>query len=299
MDINKFLLINDIAITNNLTLTAERMGYSQSGVSHAVNKIEEETGINFFNRTNRGVELTNAGSQLLPYIQMIVKYYNVFNESIDSLNGLHSGTLSIGTYPSIATQWLPEMVQKYKEKYPNISVFIREGRMIEVEKWIMEGSVDFGFLSWRVNQPFKFITMSRDPLYVIASKEFKLPSAYLGVFPASIFEDYSFISSESGMDRDDVSTFIQNQKIKLSSKLTCRDDYTILRMVEQNIGVAILPDLIIKSHENAVQKFPIYPSAFRTLGLGLLSERNLSIASKEFIKIAKKVVKDIIPVNIL
>ena len=142
MDINKFLLINDIAITNNLTLTAERMGYSQSGVSHAVNKIEEETGINFFNRTNRGVELTNAGSQLLPYIQMIVKYYNVFNESIDSLNGLHSGTLSIGTYPSIATQWLPEMVQKYKEKYPNISVFIREGRMIEVEKWIMEGSVD-------------------------------------------------------------------------------------------------------------------------------------------------------------
>ena len=299
MDINKFLLINDIALTNNLTLTASRMGYSQSGVSHAINKIEEETGINFFTRTNRGVELTNAGNQLLPYIQMIVKYYNVLNDSIDSLNGLHSGSLCIGTYPSIASQWLPKMIQKYKDKYPNISVSIREGRMIEVEKWIMDGSVDFGFLSWRVNQAFKFITMSRDPLYVIASKDFKLPPAYLGVFPASIIEDYSFISSESGMDRDDVSAFIQKQKIKISGNLTCRDDYTILRMVEQDIGIAILPDLIIKSHENTVQKFPIYPSSFRTLGLGLLSERNLSIASKEFIKIAKKVVKDITPINVL
>lgn len=299
MDINKFLLINDIATTGNITETANKMGYSQSGVSHAINKIEKETGISFFIRSNRGVELTQAGNQLLPYIQMIVKYYNVFNDSVDSLNGLHLGSLYIGTYPSIATQWLPKIVQKYKELYPNISIFIREGRMLEVEKWIMDGSIDFGFLSWSVNRPFKFITMSRDPLYVVASKKFNLPSTYLGTFPASIIEDYPIISLESGMDRDDVSTFIQKQKIKISSNITCRDDYTILRLVEQNIGIAILPDLIIKSHENDVQKFPIYPSAFRTLGLGLLSERTLSIASKEFIKIAKKVVKDITPINIL
>jgi transcriptional regulator, lysR family len=299
MDINKFLLLNDIAVTKNLTMTAERMGYSQSGVSHAIRKIEEETGIIFFTRTNHGVELTKIGNDLLPYIQMISKYYNVFNESIDSINGLHTGSLSIGTYPSIAAQWLPPMLQEYKNKYPNITISVKEGRMIDVEKWIMDGSIDFGFLSWSPDHPFKFITMSRDPLYIITSKDFVLPQAYHGIFPASIFEDYPFIYSESGMDRDDISLFLQKQKSKITKNFTCRDDYTIIKMVERNLGIALLADLVINCHNGNINKFPTYPSAFRTLGIGLLSERNLSLAAKTFIKIAKKIVQEITPDNIL
>jgi len=162
-----------------------------------------------------------------------------------------------------------------------------------------DGSIDFGFLSWNPDHPFKFITMSRDPLYIITSKDFVLPQAYHGIFPASIFEDYPFIYSESGMDRDDISLFLQKQKSKITKNFTCRDDYTIIKMVERNLGIALLADLVINCHNGNINKFPTYPSAFRTLGIGLLSERNLSLAAKTFIKIAKKIVQEITPDNIL
>lgn len=61
MDIAKLNLLLDIAETKNLTLSAEHMGYTQSGVSHAIHKLEAEMGISLLNRTNKGVELTVEG----------------------------------------------------------------------------------------------------------------------------------------------------------------------------------------------------------------------------------------------
>lgn len=77
MDISKLILICDIAKTNNLTLSAERMGYTQSGVSHSIKKIEDEMGITFFKRMKNGVQLTYEGRTLMPYISSIVKSYNM------------------------------------------------------------------------------------------------------------------------------------------------------------------------------------------------------------------------------
>lgn len=293
MDIKIFSLLCDIAKTKNLTSSAANMGYTQSAISHAIRKLEDESGVVFLKRTRHGVEFTNEGKQLMPYVNMIVKYYNVFNETIDSINGLYCGSISIGTYPSIASQWLPIIIKEFKKKYPDITISVREGRMFEVEKWIMDGTIDFGFLSWRKNQSFKFITLARDPVYVITSKHFIPPESIRGAFPVKMLENYPFIASESGMDRDDISNFLKTQEVKIKRSFSCRDDYTIIKMVENDLGIAFLPELILHSHDSNIHKFPVLPAAVRTLGIGMLSEKSLSISSKELIKISKKVIANL------
>lgn len=292
MDISKLELLCDIADTNNLTTSAERMGYTQSGVSHAINKLEGEMGISILKRTKKGMELTTDGELLMPYIRMVVTHYNRMDEIVDSILGLQRGSICIGTYCSIASQWLPHILRKFQHMYPNIAISIREGGMREVERWLCEGSIDFGFLSWHKDQNYKFISLARDPLYAVVSDKFLLPEEYQTSFPMKAFAEYPFIASESGVDAD-VTTALKHSEVTPMTSFSCRDDHTIIPMVENDLGISLLPNLFLKGCDANIKKIPVSPCAIRTLGIGILSEKTLSTAAKAFIKLSKKVISEI------
>ncbi|WP_448864052.1 LysR family transcriptional regulator [Dorea sp.] len=293
MDINKLALLCDVADTNNLTLSAERMGYTQSGVSHAISKLEAEMGIPLIKRTKHGVELTSEGSLLLPYIRMVVTHYQRMDDVVDSILGLQRGSICIGTYCSIASQWLPEIIRKYQQLYPNIVIRIREGGIRDIERWLYEGSIDFGFLSWKKNQNFKFLSLARDPLYAILPKNSMLPENYLEHFPITAFADYPFIASENGVDHD-VNAALEQSNVTPMTSFTCHDDHTIIPMVEKGLGFSLLPDMFLKGLDSNVLKVPVTPCSVRTLGIGILSERTLSTCAKAFIKLSQKMISEMI-----
>lgn len=289
MDISKLALLCDIADTNNLTASAERMGYTQSGVSHAISKLETEMGVTILKRTKRGVELTSDGETLMPYIRLVVSHYNRMDEIVDSILGLQRGSICIGTYCSIASQWLPAVIQRFQELYPSIAIRIREGGIQDVEQWLAEGSIDFGFLSWHKHQNYKFISLARDPLYAITAKEFPLPDEYRKSFPVSAFADYPFIASESGVDYD-VAVAMEQAGIKPMVSFSCRDDHTIIPMVENNLGISLMPGMFLEGHDSNIRKIPVSPCTIRTLGIGILAEKSLSTSAKAFIKLSKKII---------
>lgn len=293
MDINKLALLCDIADTNNLTLSAERMGYTQSGVSHAISKLETELGISILKRTKHGVELTADGKLLLPYVRLVITHYNRMDEIVDSILGLQRGSICIGTYCSIAAQWLPPIIRRFQQLYPNIALRIREGGMNDVERWLYEGSIDFGFLSWKRNQNYKFISLARDPLYAIASKDFILPKEYQETFPMTAFSEYPFIASEDGVDAD-VTAALKQVGVTPMISFSCRDDHTIIPMVENNLGLSLLPGMFLTGHDQNIQKIPVSPCTIRTLGIGILAERTLSVSAKAFIKLSKKIISEMI-----
>lgn len=255
MDISKLELLCDIAETRNLTLSAERLSYTQSGVSHAINKIEAEIGISLFRRTNRGVELTRDGETLLPYIRMVVSHGARMQEIIDSIQGLQRGSLCIGTYCSIASHWLPPIINRFQNAYPNINIRLKEGGLEEIEQWMGDGTVDFCFASWRREQSFRFVSLAKDPLYAITSKSFVLPEEYNGVFPIKAFGDYPFIASESGVD-EDVTLALHTAGIQPPVSFYCRDDHTIISMVANGLGVSMLPALFIEGTECTLNRYP-------------------------------------------
>lgn len=290
MDISKLALLCDIADTKNLTVSADRMGYTQSGVSHAISKLETELGVALLRRTKRGVELTRDGEMLMPYIRLVVSHYNRMDEIVDSILGLQRGSICIGSYSSIASQWLPSILRQFQQLYPSISINIREGGMQDIEQWLTEGRIDFGFLSWRREQNYRFIALARDPLYAITAKDLTLPEEYLDKFPLSAFSDYPFIASENGVDYD-VSVAMEQAGISPVISFKCRDDHTIVPMVENNLGISLLPGMFLKGQNN-IRKIPVSPCTMRTLGIGILSEKTLSVAAKAFIHLSRKVISE-------
>ncbi|EHI54673.1 hypothetical protein HMPREF9333_02132 [Johnsonella ignava ATCC 51276] len=292
MDISKLQLFSDIADTKNLSESAKRLGYTQSGVSHAVSKLELEIGVPLLKRTKHGVCLTNDAKLLLPKVHSILANYNKLIENVNSIRGLKKGSVSIGSYSSIARQWLPAVIKKFQELYPNINLVIHEGGIEAIEGWINEGTVDIGFLSWRKKQSFKFITLARDNLYAVTSKSLELPYEYEQSFPLKAFENYPFIASKSGVDSDVVNTF-ETAGIKPNIRFSCDDEHTIISMVANNLGISLLPSMFLEGHEDKVNIIPVLPCSVRTLGIGLALQKNVPAAAA-FINTAKTVVKQFI-----
>lgn len=279
IDIKQFVLLEDLNKTRSISASAMRLGYTQSGVSHAIKKMENQWGMKLLKRTNHGVELTSEAKYLLPYVQSILVQYNRFNEAMDAINGLTKGSVTIGSYSSIARHWLPKILQAFNRSYPQIQIHVREGDYDEIMQWIGQGTVDFGFVSKSGQSNFAFIPFQKEMLYVVVPDH-----CWTGSFPIHELEQHPYIASEIGVDND-VAATLHQAGINPHVTCYCKEDASILAMVKQGLGLSILPELIVKDVD--IHCCPLDPPAYRTLGIMYKSEDGLSSADKALIEIAK------------
>lgn len=112
MDIKKFKLFADVAETGNFTKSGDRLGYTQSGVSHILKSLEEEMGFPLFVRSNQGVKLTKNAQKILPLVRPILAMYESLEQTVNEIHGVESGSLTIATFQSISISWLPSIFRK-------------------------------------------------------------------------------------------------------------------------------------------------------------------------------------------
>jgi LysR family D-serine deaminase transcriptional activator len=106
-------------------LAAEELSLSPSAVSHRINLLEEELGIQLFVRSHRKVELTPEGKRVWWTLKSSLDTLN--QEILDIKNQALSGTLTVYSRPSIAQCWLVPMLGDFTRRYPSISLTILTG----------------------------------------------------------------------------------------------------------------------------------------------------------------------------
>ena len=110
-----------------------RICYTQSGVSHIINSLEEELGFTLLLRNRGGVRLTDDGQRVLPAIRNIVNSSEQLQQIISSIHGLNSGVVRIGTFSSVSVHWLPGMIKEFQNEFPQIEIRLWAGDYHDVE----------------------------------------------------------------------------------------------------------------------------------------------------------------------
>ncbi|AKN30282.1 LysR family transcriptional regulator [Clostridium carboxidivorans P7] len=285
MDLKKYELFSDVADSGNFTISGNKLGYTQSGVSHIIKGLENEFGFSLFVRTRRGVSLTDNGKTILPLIRQLLANNSHLEQTINAINGLVTGSITIGTYSSIAINWLPKIIYEFQKDFPSININIREGGIDEIESWIENSTVDFGFCSERNSQEFDWIPLKDDPLMAILPKDFSIPEK--GVYEISDFQNQPFIIHGLGIDYD-IHLALRKAKVTPCIHFSSTDDHTIISMVANHLGISILPNLIVKDWSALITALPLKPYTFRSLGIGVKSLKYLSPAAKKFIEYTKE-----------
>ena len=168
MDVNlqKYLAFVKAVEYKNFTKAAAVLNYSQSGISRMISDLEKEWNVTLLERNRAGVQLTSDGKELLPYAMSLCAEYEKLQTKVDDLHGLKAGLIRIGTFSSVATHWLPKVIKAFQNDYPQIEYEILLGDYTEIEKWIIERRVDFGFLRLPTLSKFETMFLAQDELMV-------------------------------------------------------------------------------------------------------------------------------------
>jgi DNA-binding transcriptional LysR family regulator len=290
MDIRKLQLFVDVAETENFTKTGERMGYTQSGISHLLKSLEDELGFSLFIRSKQGVKLTNDAKRLLPSVRSLLAMTEHLQQDIDEINGLETGQLTIATFSSISIHWLPKIIHIFQQTHPGISIKLMEGGTDDIVSWVESDLADFGFLSYRQTRNLDWIPLYEDPLVAVVPVDYPVPED--NVFPIENFENQNFIISAMGTDYD-IHHALDSSGITPSICFTSKDDHAIISMVANKLGISILPELILRNFDSQVATYPLKPFYARTLGVAMKSKDSLSPAARKFLKVAMEMVSEL------
>lgn len=282
------------AENGNLTRTAAELGFTQAGVSLMVKKLEEECGFRLFSREPSGVKLTSGGARLLPIMRDVVNCDERFRQTAADIRGVKVGSIRVGCFMSVAYQWLPRVMKDFCSLYPNIDVELVEGGVAAIEKWIDEKSVDIGFLSERPGQKFESVPLMEDEILAILPMDH--PLAHCGAFPLKAFGDEQFIVSRHEYDADSYHV-LESYRAAYGKiprvKFTSSDSCSIISMVENGLGVSVLPQLMLFTPAPVVAARRIDPSFSRKLIMGVKSLKEISPAAARFMNCAGRFLKGV------
>jgi len=263
------------------TRAAEALSYSQSGISRMIGDLEQEWNVTLLERGRAGVRLTSDGIKLLPHIRKVCEEHQKLQTQVDELNGLQSGLIRIGTFSSVATHWLPNIIREFQKDYPNIDYELLLGDYSEIETWILEGRVDCGFLRLPAHPALETIFLEEDKLLVVLPEDH--PLAGCAKFPVEALCNDPFMMLEKG-GKNDISGIFRRSHLTPRIHFTTWDDYAIMSMVESGLGISILPQLILKRAPYRIVTKELDVPASRDIGLALREQRSASQAVRRFLE---------------
>lgn len=281
MNILKYMAFIKTAEYGSFTKAAEVLHYSQSGISRMIGDLEKEWRVTLLERSRWGVSLTSDGSRLLARAQKLCEEYRKLQMEVDDLHGVQSGLIRIGTFSSVATHWLPNIIKAFQKDHPNIDYELLLGDYAEIEEWIAEGRVDCGFVRLPARPAFETIPLARDDLLAVLPEGH--PLAESERVPASALCSEPFILLERGA-RTDVTEIFEREGLSSRVRFTTWDDYAIMSMVESGLGISILPELILRRIPYRIVAKKLAVPAYREIGLALRERKSASLAVKKFIE---------------
>ncbi len=278
----------EIADSDNISLAAEKLNYSQSGLSHAINRAESEFGFRLFKRTKYGVELTEEGNTLLPFARQVVFSMRKMDEIIASIQGLSLGHIKVGVYASISMNFLPTLLYRFMRENPGIQVELVEGTAHQIQQWIGDRYIDLALTSISSTDSFEKVPLFDDPLLAVFPKGIIPKLNADGRFPIEDFNNYNFIMPMMDKRIDfDIEQVIQERKLDLKMQVSSLDFITIMCMIREGLGVSLLPRLITFDYTDKLDFYETTPQAYRTLGIEFKSRDDISMATQKFIEYIK------------
>ena len=252
MEIRQLRAFMAIAESGTFTAGALRVHITQAAISMQIRQLENELGARVFVRAPRHVILTEAGEHLLQRARQILREHDAALDEIAELAGAERGRLRIGSASAmILTDPLPKILKELRRQHPAAEVAVISGTSETLVDQILAGELDIAFVSLPVDvRGIQTERLSEDQLVAIASPRHKLAkqrtiSAY------TLAGEKLILGERGGNTRRLIDLFFAQAGVSLHVAMELSRQAAIRRMVEEDMGVGIVP---LQSVKEEVEK---------------------------------------------
>ena len=281
MNIRKYEAFVRAVELGSLSKAAEQLGYTQSGISHMMQSLEDEVGFPLMVRTSTGIQPNSEGEMLLPVIHQLLNTSESLEQHIAKIKGIDTGRIRIAAYPSVAAYWLPGIIRTFQKDYPNVEIQIIEVGSGAIESIMAARQAELCIYAGGEGKEFEWVPLCRDRMMALLPPEH--PQAGNASLPLKELASEEFIMPMP--DYDGEVRFILDKLDHWPHILfSACSDYTIINMVTEGLGVSILPELLLKNYNHRAVAMPIEPAQERVLGIGVPQLKSASPVTRNFIR---------------
>lgn len=278
---NRYIALQKIIELGSFTKAAESLGYTQSSISQMIASLESELSMKLLTRSRYGVKLTIEGADLYPFIERSIYQYRSMLEKANEIKGLETGIIRVGTISSVTCHWMPQLINGFKKEYPNVQFLFHQGDYTLIPEWIASGQIDFGFINPNAGTNLNTKAIKDGEMLAVLPKSH--PLAKKKSISLADLSNEPYILLEEGHYSEPMAAF-KTAGIIPNIQYAIHDDYAIMMMVEEGLGVSILAELILRRTNYDIVCIPLNPPITRTLAVGYKDWDSLPIASKHFIE---------------
>jgi DNA-binding transcriptional LysR family regulator len=244
--LNVFLIA---AETQNFTQAAQRLQMTQPSVSQHIQAIEQDFGVDLFNRSGRTLILTDAGRSLLPLTRELIQQSTHIEETMASLKGEIYGHLMVGCSAAVGRYILPQLLSDFHQDYPQVRATCHVSNHVQSLQMLREGRVHLALTS--ITKPYRdivFRKIGRDQILLIAPCSH--PWSVCQQIHIQDFYDVEFILPEDGTKTHDTVrealTSVGISIYQLKSLITLGSPEAIALSVQEGLGVGFVSETVVK-----------------------------------------------------
>lgn len=290
MNLTKYDIFFKVLETKTISQAAKELGYSQSAISQTIKALEEELETTLFIRQKSGVTLSQDGFSYLPYLKSVQASLDSLRQKKLEIKGLSQTTLRIGTFTSVSRHLLPSLMKEFIQLYPNVQFELNQSEYTNIEQQLIEGTLDLGFTCIDAIKQVQYQELYYDEMFALVPQNHAL-SKYKVLNLVQIAE-YPFIQLDEGDYSLPIEMF-KKLKLPIQIKHKVYDDFTILAMIRQNLGISILYQNALSDYEDLCL-IPIQEDLFRHIGIAYNNYDTLSYACKTFLNFILKKTPEIL-----
>ncbi|MFQ4135269.1 LysR family transcriptional regulator [Nodosilinea sp. PGN35] len=259
-----------IAECGNFSEAALQLEVTQSTISHAIATLEDELGITLLQRGRHGARLTPVGDRITAHARAVLGLLDTIGCEANQARGVQGGSLRIASFRSVATHVLPGAIARLHRRYPTIAISVHEmDELHQLKQALVKGEVDLCVAETIDSADVETLHIFDDDYVAL------LPPGYrpkTGTLTVDDMRQMPIIGSSHSSCGLRIRTVLGAQEHPLEIAYCIRHDSSMVAMVQQGLGIAILPRLAAEPVPPEVQIVSLPFPISRPIGATILKD---------------------------
>lgn len=282
MELRQLEYFHKVSSLRNFTRAAEVLHIAQPSITNAIHKLEDELGLQLFDRSQKKVILTPEGQAFhLRAEKILYEVQQALSEMSDYKN-LHKGTIKFAAPPMIGAYLFPNIFTHFKHSYPELDLAVFEAGSLAARTMLEKEELDLGIIILpEDNQTLNTIPITREQIMLCVSPNHHLNNTAHVDFQSLKAESFIMLKEEF-LHRQLILQECTKHKFTPHIVFSSNQIETVKALVASNVGISFLMNMVVHKHPGIVS-IPLSEPIFITIGLAWKKDKYLSKASQAFI----------------
>lgn len=241
MNTKNLVTFKTILETGSFQKAADKLNYTQSTVTFQIKQLEEELSLKLFEKIGRKMELTQAGKDILPYVDTILQgaeQIGCYGKSLSEI----TGSLKLAIPDSILIYTMQPFIQAFLHEAPNAQLVINSLQSGEVNQSVMDGTADIGINCEKEYYPDSIVHKRLGTYKVLLVASPFANNSLLDFTTPHQRKPFSLICNEpDGYYQLEMDKYLAKKDIVLNSYMKVQSIEAVKRCVMNNLGIAVVP----------------------------------------------------------